>query len=203
MKALFGGTFNPIHNGHLALAGEVAEVFQLDCIEFLPSYQPVHRGQPETSPEIRKQLVELAIAPYPGFILNTRELDRGGPSYAYDTLRGIKADEPETTICWLMGADSFNSFPGWHQPAGILQLAHLIVCLRPGVELDKSIFPQNQLQPGDKLQDFGAGKIVFHPMQPNTCSATAIRQALSTGQPEDACLPAPVLEFIKQNHLYE
>ena len=185
MKALFGGTFNPIHNGHLALAGEVAEAFRLDCIEFLPSYQPVHRDQPETSPQIRRRLVELAIAPYPGFILNSSELERGGPSYAYDTLRGIKQDHPDTTLCWLMGADSFISFPDWYQPEGILQLAHLIVCLRPGVALDKSIFAQHQLQPGQSLQQSGAGKIVFHPMQPNPCSATEIRQALKSGHPEN------------------
>ncbi len=203
MKALFGGTFNPIHNGHLALASEVAAAFDLDCIEFLPSYQPVHRDAPETSSELRKQLVELAIAHNPQFSLNSSELERGGPSYAFDTLSNIKAQEPGTTICWLMGADSFNSFLSWYQPEGILQLAHLIVCQRPQVGLDKSIFAEHQLQPGQDLGEFASGKIVFYPMQPNPCSATSIRAELHSGGLADDCLPPPVLEFIQQNHLYE
>ncbi len=203
MKALFGGTFNPIHNGHLALASEVVTAFALDCVEFLPSYQPVHRDEPETSPELRKQLVELAIAPYPQFRLNSCELERGGPSYAYDTLHSIKAQQPDTTICWLMGTDSFNSFLSWYQPEGILQLAHLIVCQRPQVVVDKTIFAGHQLKDGERLQDFTAGKIVFYPMQPNPCKATSIRRDLQTGASVDDCLPPPVLEFIQQNHLYE
>ena len=203
MKALFGGTFNPIHKGHLALASEVAVAFDLECIEFLPSYQPVHRDAPETSPELRKQLVELAIAPYAQFSLNSSELERGGPSYAFDTLSGIKTQTPDTTICWLMGADSFNSFLSWYQPAGILKLAHLIVCQRPQVALDESILSEHQLKPGQNLRDFDAGKIAFYPMQPNLCSATMIRPDLQTGGSASDCLPPPVLEFIQQNHLYE
>ena len=203
MKALFGGTFNPVHNGHIALAREVVAAFGLDGVELVPSFMPVHRDEPQTAPEMRERLVELAIAPYPELRLNRCEIERQGPSYSFDTLAVEKAVEPGQSLCWLLGADAFNDFLSWKNPRGILELANLIVCARPGILIERTIFPEHYLQPGESLKDFSSGKIAFFEMQPNTCRATRIRAQLASGDASVAdCLSPAVLEFIRQHHLY-
>ena len=202
MIALFGGTFNPLHNGHLSLASEVLKAYQLQNIQFLPSYRSVHRGQPEVSAELRQQMVSLAIQPYPEFSLNSYEIERKGPSYTVDTLRHIKNEAPDESLCWLMGADSFNSFLSWKQPQEILRLANLIVCTRPDVERDTQLLTQHYLADGESLAGYPAGKIAFFTMSPNTCSSTRIRQQLLQGLDTGDCLPPPVLTFIQQQQLY-
>lgn len=203
MIALYGGAFNPVHNGHIALAREVARQFSLDCVEFLPSFLPVHRDEPEASAAMRKQMVELAIQPYAELKLNTSEIDRKGPSYTLDTLLAVKARSPQQSIVWLMGADSFNNFADWKNPVGILQLCHLIVCTRPTVKTDTSLFPEHVIRPDESLTSLQAGKIVFYALKPDNCSSTHIRETLKMGLPLTGCLSESVLDFIQQNHLYE
>jgi len=202
MKALFGGTFNPIHRGHIALAREVRAAFALDSVEFIPSFQSVHRAQPETAPALREQMVQLALKPYPELTLNRCELLRQGRSFTVDTLCTIKQAAPSQTLCWLMGGDSFNSFADWHRPDEILQLANLIVCSRPAVELKPGRFEERLLPDGEKLGDFKCGRIAIFNMQPNHCSSTLIRQQFAQGETASDCLSPPVLEFIQQNNLY-
>ncbi len=202
MIVIYGGTFNPIHNGHLALAKEVLEAFKLDTVEFMPSYLPVHRGDPEVSASIRSEMVQLAINCHSNFNLNTIEIARSGPSFAFDTLSEIKERYPLEGINWLMGSDSFNSFLSWKNPQGILKLANLIVCSRPDIETDKSIFPENHLADTEKLANYASGKIIFHQMKPNRCSSTQIRKKLKTGGSVARCLPQSVLEFINLKQLY-
>jgi nicotinate-nucleotide adenylyltransferase len=208
MIALFGGTFNPIHNGHIALAQEVASAFSLDRIEFLPSYRSVHRDQPQISAQQRQAMVELGISRFSNFSINCQEIERQGPSYTVDTLTIIKQQSPHQVTCWLMGADAFNGFLSWKKPQKILQLAHLIVCTRPGHHADQTIFPEHHLAAGESLEQFSAGKIVFHEMQANKCSSTQIRKQLMArdsrlGSSVPGCLDKHVLEYIKQHKLYE
>ncbi len=203
MKALFGGTFNPVHQGHIALARQVCSVFALERVEFIPSFVSVHRAQPETSPELRRQMLEIALQPYPELSLNNCELQRGGRSYTVDTLRQLKATNPAQSMCWLMGVDSFNGFADWYRPDEILQLAHLIVCTRPGITLDQGRFAQHFLQADEKLQDFEAGRIVLFDMTPSDCASSRIREQLARGETAPDCLARPVLEFIQQNDLYK
>jgi len=203
MIALFGGTFNPVHCGHIALAREVAIHYQLDSVEFLPSYLPVHRDEPQVSAELRCRMVELAIAPFAELKLNRMEIQRSGPSYSVDTLSAVNKAQPDRPICWLMGSDAFNGFQQWKQPQRILELAHLIVCARPGITLGADIFADHRLQPGTSLLDSPCGKIAVFDMRPNRCSATEIRNKLIQGLSVSECLPPPVLEFIRQQHLYE
>ena len=202
MIALFGGTFNPVHNGHVNLARKVLNAYSLHRVEFIPSYLPVHRDAPEISPQLRQQLIQLAIQPFPELSQNSCELDRKGPSYTIDTLHSLKSRDPSESLCWLMGADSFNSFASWKKPAEILQLAHLIVCARPGVEIDRTVFSAHFLRDDELLSDFMAGKIAFFRLTPNHCSSTLIRRQLQQGLSVDGCLAPPVLEFILQNKLY-
>ncbi|MBL7000281.1 MAG: nicotinate-nucleotide adenylyltransferase [Gammaproteobacteria bacterium] len=202
MIGVFGGTFNPVHKGHLSLASEVLTAFALESIQFLPCYQSVHRGQPEVSAEIRQQMVDLAIQPYPAFSLNRYEIERKGPSYTVDTLRHLKNQASSVPVCWLMGADSFNSFLSWKQPQEILRLAHLIVCTRPDVALDVDLLSEHYLAQGETLAGSAFGKIAFFGMPPNTCSSTLIRQQLRQGLRPSDCLPLAVLKFIQQQPLY-
>jgi len=203
MIALFGGTFNPIHEGHISLALEVKEAFNFESIEFLPSYISVHRETPEISAEIRKHLVELALQPYPDLTLNSCEIDRHGPSYAIDTVQFMTQKFPQQSIFWLMGADSFNSLLSWKNSQGILQKVNLIVCTRPDSEVDSSIYPSHYLNKNESLSDFKSGRIAFHAMQPNSCSSTDIRRQLKQQLSVSGCLSPPVLEFIHRNELYK
>lgn len=204
MLGLMGGTFNPIHRGHIRLALEVRRRFFLQRVELLPSHISVHRQQPGINARLRRKMVELAVAEHSGSLMvNTIELERNGPSYSYETLTELKQRQPHETLCWLMGSDSFNTFTSWKNPQGILQLANLIVCSRPGYEVDQTIFPQHHLAETESLQDFASGKIVFHQMSPDPCSSSAIRQHLQQHESVGDCLAPSVLNFIQQNRLYE
>ena len=203
MKALFGGTFNPVHQGHIALALGVAGEFGLSWIEFVPSHQPVHRRQPRTSPTQRLAMLQLALADHPRLAVNPIEIERSGPSFTVDTLESLRQQDSAEPLCWLMGADAFNGFERWKQPRRILELAHLIVCARPGTRLERGAFADCFLAPDEKLADYPAGRIAHFSMPPNGCSSTGIRQALRRGDVPDGCLAPAVLDFIKQHHLYE
>lgn len=203
MIALFGGTFNPIHNGHISLARQVAEKFELESVQLIPSYRPVHRDEPQIDAALRLQMVELAIKPYPELSVNDIEIRREGHSYSVDTLKALHEQRRGQSLCWLMGVDAFNGFESWKDPQGILQLANLIVCTRPDVSMQPSRFDSHVLADGVSLAHFKAGKIALFTMQPNSCSSTRVRMLLKSGQSAAQCLPDTVLEFIKQNRLYE
>ena len=167
MIALFGGTFNPIHNGHISLARQVADKFELDSVQLLPSYLPVHRDEPQIDAGVRLKMVELAINPYAELSVNDIEIRREGHSFSIDTLKALHEQYPDQSLCWLMGVDAFNGFESWKDPHGILKLANLIVCTRPDVSMQLSCFDSHVLADGEQ------------------------------------CLPDTVLEFIRQNRLYE
>lgn len=203
MIALFGGTFNPVHKGHISLARQVARKFELDSVQFLPSFLPVHRDEPQVESSMRLHMVELAIRPYPELTLNDSEIMRAGYSYSVDTLQALHHQYPQEALCWLMGVDAFNGFDNWKDPQGILQRANLIVCARPDVKLKPSRFDCHVLANSESLGHYKAGKIALFSMQPNSCSSTQIRSLLQSGQPATECLDDTVLEFIQHNKLYE
>jgi nicotinate-nucleotide adenylyltransferase len=201
--ALFGGTFNPVHNGHISLARQVAQAFDLDTVQLLPSYLPVHRDEPQIDAGLRLAMLELAIQPYAELSVNDIEIRREGYSYSIDTLKALHEQYPDQSLCWLMGVDAFNGFGRWKDPQGILQLANLIVCARPEVSLMPSGFDSHVLADGESLARYQAGKIALFAMHPNSCSSTQVRLQLQSGQSATACLSEPVLEFIQHNRLYE
>ncbi len=203
MIGILGGTFDPIHTGHMQVAEQVQSLVSLDEIHFLPCAIPVHRDTPRVSDANRVQMIELAIAGNSRFRLNALELDRGGQSYTVDTLRQFKAQNQTDTIILILGADAFNQFSGWKSPREILQLVHLVVCKRPGVELDKSIYAEHWINSAQKLRGQTQSCILPLEIDENPCSSTYVRQLLLERNQADRCIPPAVYQFILRNHLYE
>lgn len=203
MIGIFGGTFDPIHLGHVQVAEQVQSSLSLREVHFLPCATPVHRNLPMASAKNRLRMIELAIAENSDFRVSTLELDRGGNSYMVDTLRQIKAQNPNDTIILILGADAFNQILSWREPDQILQLAHLVVCRRPGVELDKSIFKNHWVSLEQFLENQSQACIFPLEINENPCSSTLARELLLDRHQKNTCLTPTVHQFIVRNHLYE
>lgn len=205
-----GGTFDPIHFGHLRPALEVLEALALDEMRFIPAFQPVHRGTPSVETCHRVRMVELAIAPEPRFVLDRREIDRGGPSYMVDTLQSLRDDFPAAELVLMMGADAIAAFTRWHRWQDILKLANIVVTRRPGAEnrLPDALAPYRKNWPLEKVGDpplhfdAPAGKIGFLPVTQLDISATAIRARLAARCSVRYLTPEAVVEYIDTHQLY-
>src|SRR5438552_2155932 len=132
---ILGGTFDPIHLGHLRMAIELYEALDLARVHILPCYHPVHRKFPVASPEHRFEMVKTAVADEPSLFADDREIRRQGPSYFIDTLLEMRQEMPKTPLCLLLGIDAFLGFTSWHRWQEILDEAHLIVAYRPYYQL--------------------------------------------------------------------
>ena len=206
MIGLLGGTFDPIHFGHLRPALEVFESLQLDELRFLPAGVPPHRPAPTVSAEHRAFMVALAIADVPGFSLDRRELDRPGPSYTVDTLESIRAELGWTLpMVLLLGADAFAGLDRWHRPERILELAHIAVGHRPGFDLRRKLEksqPEGFVTHPDELRSMPSGRIWVAEVTALEISATRVRNELAAGRSARFLLPDRVLDYIHQHGLY-
>jgi len=202
LRGLFGGTFDPVHHGHLALARSARDAFALARVDFIPCHHPVHRGQPGAGPRQRLEMLRLALAGERGFSVNTVELDRDRPSWAVETLEQLRAEDRHSRFCWLMGADAWAGFASWREPERILELAHVVVCARPGIGRPRTRFDDRLLEPGETLRERPAGRVAWHEMPPNDCSSTQVRERLMAGESPTDCVDAAVLEFIHRTGLY-
>lgn len=205
----YGGTFDPFHKGHLAIAR--AAHAALDCpVALVPAADPPHRAAPGASAAQRLAMVQAGIAGEPGLSVDRRELDRQGPSWTVATLRELRAERgSRAPLAWLVGADSFLSLPGWHDWQALLGLAHVVVAERPGQALDGPLqAPLAQAVAGRfvgtvaELQDRPAGCIyrLRQPLWPET--ATEVRRRIAAGMDWDGLVPASVAAFIRQHGLY-
>jgi len=206
----YGGTFDPVHNGHLAIARAARE--RLDCpVHLMPAADPPHRPAPGASADDRVRMLELAIAGEPGFSVDRRELDRSGPSYTVDTLRQLRRKiGSRSSLALLIGADSFLSLPQWQEWQVLLEIAHLVVAERLGSGLDAALPDQLAAavagrwatHPGE-LQQIPAGRVLRlrQPLFP--ISASEIRQRLAERTQWDELLPPAVAEYIRQRGLYQ
>ena len=199
---IFGGTFDPIHYGHLRPALDVLQGACLNEIRFIPNRLPPHRNAPALNDQQRAELVDLAIAEMPNFILDDRELRRQGPSYMVDTLCSLKADFPDDTLCLIMGMDAFNGLPQWHEWRKIFTMCHIIVTSRPNFELadftaQKDISSRFCDSP-EALQNTPAGQILLQSVTQLDISASLIRGYLSSGQSTQYLLPKIVREKLEQ-----
>lgn len=205
--ALFGGTFDPVHDGHLRAAWEAAEQLQAQ-VRLMPANVPPHRPQPALSAAQRVELLELALAGQDRLILDTRELRREGPSYTVDTLHELRAEiGPERPLVLLLGTDAFAGLPSWNRWLQLFELAHIAVMTRPGParEFAPALAAQiaaRQVELGGDWRRHGAGRILGVDVTDLDISATAIRNQLAQGQEPRYLLPEAVLDRIRSAGWY-
>ena len=203
---ILGGTFDPIHYGHLRPALDVAEQLNLAQIYLIPNSIPPHRAQPQATAEQRLEMLHLAIKDCPEFVIDDRELQRQGESYTVDTLLSLRQDFPENPLYLLIGTDAFLYIQTWHRWQELLQLAHIVVMERPDEILvmpDKlNKWYQQYLASKDDVKQF-SGKIWPVKVTQLAISATEIRQKIAQGLTPQFLLPDTVIHFIKQSGLYQ
>jgi nicotinate-nucleotide adenylyltransferase len=213
-RVFYGGTFDPVHNGHLAIAGAARDALGVD-ISFLPAADPPHRPAPGASAVHRVAMLQLAMAGVPGLRLDLREIDQHARdssrrSWSIDTLRELRAElGPEASIAWLLGADSFTSLPGWKCWRDLFELTHFVVAERMGSALDEAIAPElAKMLEGRWVHDVAALRgtptgLVLHLQQPlQAHSATELRDRIQQGMPWRQLLPPAVADYIVANNLY-
>lgn len=209
---LFGGTFDPVHFGHLRLATELGEAFHLEKVVFIPAGLPYHRGRAaHATNEQRLTMLKLATARDARFDVDDRELKRGGNTYTYDTLAEIRAERgPELPLVFLVGTDAFAKIDTWHRWTELFELAHFAVAVRANDEawftkgpgtMPRDIWPRITLNPHE-LDSAPAGKVMTFAMTPLSISSTAIRAAASERASIRYLTPDPVAEFVRSHDLY-
>jgi nicotinate-nucleotide adenylyltransferase len=207
---IFGGTFDPVHYGHLRPALELYEQLSLQRMFMLPCATPAHRPQPSATMEQRLEMLQLAIADEPRLGIDLRELKRGGTSYMIDTLHSLRQDVGRKPLCLCLGLDAFLGLPSWHRWQELLDLTHIVVAHRPGWTLDiEGIGPELQRLMAVHVHDSdvshcerASGAILFQPVTQLAISATDIRERIQSGRSARYLMPDPVWNYIQKEKLY-
>ena len=203
---VFGGTFDPVHQGHLCTVASVRQQLDLAHVLFVPAARPRLRSVPTASATHRVQMLKRALASEPSFDVNDLELGRDGPSTTVLTLEALQYDYQETPICFILGIDAFLGLPEWHRWTELLGLAHFVVMSRPGTVLpverptwwvraettDLSIVHQRR-----------AGSIVMIEVPPMDVAASNIRERLRAGDDISRSVPKRVIDYITEHRLYD
>lgn len=205
LLVFYGGTFDPIHDGHLAIARAARDALRAR-VRLMPAADPPHRAPPGASAEQRARMLDLAVAGEPDLVVDRRELGRDGPSYTVETLREVRAEVgPDQPLALLVGADSFLDLPKWREWQALFDLAHFVVAERPGSVLDpiRTQFAQmRETADVEALRSEPAGR-VYRLNQPlHAESASQVRALMVVGEPWRQYLPAPVAAYIERHGLY-
>lgn len=207
MIGIFGGTFDPIHYGHLRCALELQQALGLEQLRFVPARLPPLRGAPAASAEQRLAMLELAVADQPGFAVDARELRREGPSFTVDTLLSLRAELPAAPLCLILGMDAFLGLERWSRWERLVELAHLVVMQRPGQDLAtagprlQALLRERRAEPAELRQAAG-GRIALCPVTQIDVSGTRIRDFVACGRSVRYLLPDPVIDYIGRQRLY-
>lgn len=213
LRILYGGTFDPVHEGHLAIAHAVAAAFD-HPVSLVPSADPPHREPPGASGEHRARMLELAVAGQPDLLVDRRELGRPGRSFTVDTLQQTRTElGPFAAIVWVLGIDSLAQLDTWHEWRQIFELAHVLGVQRPGTETDQPWLQRRaprvfaevlpRWRPIGELAGHPRGYYSPLPIRPlRTESASEVRARIAAGQPWDELVPAPVARYIHDHGLY-
>jgi len=208
MIGVLGGTFDPVHFGHLRPALELLQRLALREVRFVPLNVAVHRPQPRANASQRLAMLRAAVTGQAGLTVDERELERSGCSYSYDTLDSLRnelgADEP---ICLLLGSDAFAGFPSWHRPDDILDLAHLVIMQRPDgretLPAELRAWSEPRIcREGVDLSKAPGGCILFQEVTQLEISSTLIREVVSRSLSPRYLLPDAVIDIIEREDLY-
>jgi len=212
--AVLGGTFDPIHYGHLRLAADVKAALGLDEVRLIPAGTPPHRAAPIASANHRLAMTELGCAEFPGLVADAREIHHAGPSYTLLTLESLHEEGPQRPLALVIGADAFAGLAQWWRWEQLFTLAHLLVVERPGMVFETNSLPDALRTQWERrlttdvarLARSLAGAILRVPVTPQAISASAIRAALARGpsglDQVRGLLPSAVLAYIERNQLY-
>ena len=211
---IFGGTFDPIHNGHIFPVLEGAEKANIKKVALMPCYIPSHKDPATASSEDRLRMVELICADYPLFYPDSRDINRGKPTFSIDSLKEIREIMPTTPLCFFIGTDSLQNIFTWHDWQTLFCLCHFVVCERTGDAVKNQNNNSNFLQ----LQTLLKNRQTFDPMalhnslaghiyiantQKLTVSSSNIRRQLLKNQLVESFLPPKILDYIQQHKLYQ
>lgn len=204
---VFGGTFDPIHYGHLRSAFEMLQVLRFDEIRFMPCGDPPHRTETFANAEHRLEMVRVAVEGQAGFVVDDRELRRGGPSYSIDTLLSLREDFPQRSLGLIVGMDAFLDLPSWHRWREILDIAHIIVAHRPGWRApDMGPLGEMLTDSGthriDDLHEQTHGRIHIHAVTQLEISSTEIRELVAAGRDPRFLMPDAVRDVIAATQCY-
>ena len=204
---IFGGTFDPIHYGHLRTAFEMLQALRFDEIRFIPCGDPPHRRTTVADAELRFRMVDVAIAGQDGFVSDDRELRRDGPSFSIDTLIGLREEFPDRSLGLIVGMDAFLGLTTWHRWDEFLDVAHIVVAHRPGWKAP-DIGPL-----GDMITEYGThrvddlhatthGRIHIHAVTQLEIASTEIRDLVAAGRDPRFLMPDAVRDVIKETNIY-
>ncbi|MDJ0928453.1 MAG: nicotinate-nucleotide adenylyltransferase [Gammaproteobacteria bacterium] len=204
---IYGGTFDPVHIGHLRTALELLQALALTEIRFIPASEPPHREPTQAPAAVRMRMLEAALAGQPGFVLDDRELQRQGPSYTVDTLESLRAEQPQRSLALILGMDAFAGLMDWHRWEQLFDHAHLIVMHRPGAslptegEIGQLITDRGITDPARLAS--GTGHILEWAVTSLDVSASAIRRLVAAGEDPRFLVPDAVRDIILESGCYE
>ncbi len=204
---VFGGTFDPIHFGHLRTAFEILQAVRLQEVRFVPAADPPHREPPRVDAARRLEFVRAAVADQPGFVVDDREISRGGRSYSVLTLGELRAELPDTPLCLIVGMDAFLGLPTWHRWQELLELAHVVVAPRPGWVAPAGgvlgdLLAARSTDSVEALRNALAGRILIQPVTQLEISSTELRDLLAAGRDPRYLVPDSVRALIRASHSY-
>jgi nicotinate-nucleotide adenylyltransferase len=204
---IFGGTFDPVHYGHLRSAFEMLQALNFSEVRFIPCGDPPHRGVTFASAQERFDLVQLAIEGQSGFVADDRELRRDGPSYTVDTLASLREEFPSRSLGLILGMDAFLGLPGWHRWEEILDIAHIVIAHRPGWKApDMGVLGDLIAERGthrvDDLHSAAQGCIHIHAVTQLEIASTEIRDLIAAGRDPRFLVPDQVRDAILDRKIY-
>lgn len=204
---IFGGTFDPIHFGHLRTAFELLQELRLGELRFIPAGDPPHRTAPLADASARLAMVRAATADQPGFVVDDREVIRSGPSYTVTTLGELRAEFPDRPLCLIVGMDAFLGLPQWHRWREILDLAHVVVAHRPGWRAPDEgplgdLLAELGTVRGADLHGATAGRILVHQVTQLEISSTDLRGIIVSTRDPRYLMPDAVRDIIIETGCY-
>ena len=204
---IFGGTFDPIHYGHLRTALELLDSLSLSEVCFVPCGEQPLRSASTASGATRLSMVRAAVAGEARFSVDTRELKRSGPSYSLDTLTGLRTEHAERPLCLLLGMDAFASLPDWYRWRELIGLVHIIVAHRPGWHAPREgdlgdLVREHAAHTPRDLVSARSGRVFVAPVTQLEISATALRASIRAGGDPRYLVPEPVRAIIQQTQCY-